>query len=264
MEVPREGPDAGLVLSARDVSVRFGGIHALRSVSLDVQKGQICGLIGPNGAGKTTLFNAITRLIRVSEGTVSLCGSVINTARPRDIMGLGIARTFQNVGIYAGMTVLENVMLGAHHQTGGGFLDALLRPGKTDRKARETRGRCEAILEDLDLTQVMHLPAGSLPYPQQKRMEIARALAAQPVLLLLDEPAGGLTHGEVAEFSNMLTQVRDRYALSILLIEHHMGLVMGLCDRVDVLHLGQNLAGGTPDDVRSDPQVIAAYMGRRT
>lgn len=262
MDKQNGAPERASVLSARNVSVRFGGIQALHGVSLDVGPGQICGLIGPNGAGKTTFFNAITRLSRISEGEILLHDHPIGAARPRDIIRLGIARTFQNVGIYGSMSVLENVMLGAHRQTGGRFLGALLRPQRTRSREREVQERCEAILSELGMSDLAYLAAGSLPYPLQKRMEIARALAAQPTLLLLDEPAGGLTHGEVAEFSDMVAMVRERHQLSILLIEHHMGLVMGLCDRVDVFHLGRNLAGGTPEEVRSDPQVVAAYLGR--
>jgi branched-chain amino acid transport system ATP-binding protein len=257
-----ESPEGAAILSARDVSVRFGGIRALQGVSLEVRRGQICGLIGPNGAGKTTFFNAITRLHPVSAGTIALCGRSITDTRPRDIIGLGIARTFQNVGIYGSMSVLDNVMLGAHHRIGGHYAGALFRPGRSRARDRDCRERCAGILRELGMIAVANAPAGSLPYPLQKRMEIARALAAEPVLLLLDEPAGGLTHGEVAEFSDLLSGIRHRRALSILLIEHHMGLVMGLCDRVDVFHLGRNLAGGTPDEVRTDPGVIAAYMGR--
>jgi branched-chain amino acid transport system ATP-binding protein len=257
-----KSPEGAAIMSARDVSVRFGGIHALQGVSLEVRSGQICGLIGPNGAGKTTFFNAITRLNRVSDGAISLCGRPITNARTRDIIGLGIARTFQNVGIYGSMSVLDNVMLGAHHRIGGHYAGALFRPGRARARDRDCRERCAAILCELGMSEVANAPGGSLPYPLQKRMEIARALAAEPTLLLLDEPAGGLTHGEVAEFSDLLSGIRDRHELSILLIEHHMGLVMGLCDRVEVFHLGRNLAGGTPDAVRTDPRVIAAYMGR--
>jgi branched-chain amino acid transport system ATP-binding protein len=255
-------PEGVAVLSARDICVRFGGIHALQGVSLEVGAGQICGLIGPNGAGKTTFFNAITRLSGVSEGSIRLYGRSIADARPRDIIARGIARTFQNVGIYGSMSVLENVMLGAHHRIGGHFIEALFRPGRARRRDRDCQERSAEILRELGMIEVANTPAGSLPYPLQKRMEIARALAAEPTLLLLDEPAGGLTHGEVAEFAEMASAIRDRHKLSILLIEHHMGLVMSLCDRVDVFHLGRNLAGGTPEQVKADPRVIAAYLGR--
>ena len=256
---PEEG---GPVLAVDKVDVRFGGIHALRGVSLNVHMGEICGLIGPNGAGKTTLFNCITRLSSVSAGTIRLHGQMIETLPRRQIIGMGIARTFQNLGIYAGMTVLENVMLGAHHISGGRFIDALMRPGRSRQREQEIEHRCRDILADLDLKDVADVPAGSLPYATQKRMEIARALASRPTVLLLDEPAGGLTHGEVGEFSDLVSRVRTTYGVTVVLIEHHMGLVMSLCDRIEVFHLGQNLASGRPEEVRANSAVIDAYLGR--
>ncbi|MCG5478655.1 ABC transporter ATP-binding protein [Sinorhizobium alkalisoli] len=252
----------GPVLSVENVDVRFGGIHALKGVSLSVNTGEICGLIGPNGAGKTTLFNSITRLSAVTAGSIRLCGRGIETVPARQIIRLGIARTFQNLGIYGGMTVLENVMLGAHHVTGGSFLGAILRPGLTRRRESEIEQNCRAILDELDLSGVAEEAAGSLPYATQKRMEIARALASRPTILLLDEPAGGLTHSEVAEFGELVSRVRDHHGVTIVLIEHHMGLVMRLCDRIEVFHLGRNLASGTPAEVRANPAVIDAYLGR--
>lgn len=254
--------EGGPVLAVEKVDVRFGGIYALRGVSLNVHMGEICGLIGPNGAGKTTLFNCITRLSSVSAGTIRLHGQVIETLPRRQIIGMGIARTFQNLGIYAGMTVLENVMLGAHHLSGGRFVDALMWPGLSRQREQEIEHRCRVILADLSLEDVADVAAGSLPYATQKRMEIARALASRPVLLLLDEPAGGLTHGEVTEFGALVSRVREAYGVTVVLIEHHMGLVMSLCDRVEVFHLGQNLASGRPEEVRANPAVIDAYLGR--
>ncbi|MEK1855091.1 MAG: ABC transporter ATP-binding protein [Phyllobacterium sp.] len=256
---PEEG---GPVLAVEKVDVRFGGIHALRGVSLNVSAGEICGLIGPNGAGKTTLFNCITRLSAVTAGTIRLRGQTIETLPPRQIIRMGIARTFQNLGIYAGMTVLENVMLGAHHISGGRFIDALMRPGRSRQREQEIEHRCREILADLDLKDVAGVPAGSLPYATQKRMEIARALASRPIVLLLDEPAGGLTHGEVGEFGHLVSRVRTTYGVTVVLIEHHMGLVMSLCDRIEVFHLGQNLARGRPEEVRANWAVIDAYLGR--
>lgn len=253
-----EGP----VLSIENVDVRFGGIHALKGVSLSVNGGEICGLIGPNGAGKTTLFNSITRLNTVTAGSIRLRGRAIEAVPARQIIGLGIARTFQNLGIYRAMTVLENVMLGAHHLTGGRFFETMLRPGRARRVEKETEQRCRSILDDLNLAGVADELAGSLPYATQKRMEIARALAARPALLLLDEPAGGLTHSEVTEFGELVSRVRDHHGVTIVLIEHHMGLVMGLCDRVEVFHLGRNLVSGTPKEVKANPAVIDAYLGR--
>ncbi|QPB22728.1 ABC transporter ATP-binding protein [Rhizobium sp. 007] len=250
------------VLSVENIDVRFGGIHALKGVSLSVNAGEICGLIGPNGAGKTTLFNSITRLSAVTAGSVRLCGRTIEAVPARQIIRLGIARTFQNLGIYGGMTVLENVMLGAHHLMGGRIVEAMLRPGRAHHRESETRQRCRAILDELNLSGVADKAAGSLPYATQKRMEIARALASCPTVLLLDEPAGGLTHGEVAEFGELVSRVRDDHGVTVILIEHHMGLVMTLCDRIEVFHLGRNLASGTPAQVKANPAVIDAYLGR--
>ncbi len=250
------------VLSVENVDVRFGGIQALKSVSLNVHMGEICGLIGPNGAGKTTLFNCITRLSTVAAGTIRLNGQTIETLPPRQIIRSGIARTFQNLGIYVSMTVLENVMLGAHHISGGRFIDALVRPRHSWQREQEIERRCRDILADLGLEDVADVAAGSLPYATQKRMEIARALASRPTLLLLDEPAGGLTHSEVTEFGALVSRVREAYGVTVVLIEHHMGLVMSLCDRVEVFHLGRNLASGRPEEVRANPAVINAYLGR--
>ena len=250
------------VLQARDVSVSFGGIKALTDVSVSVRAGEICGLIGPNGAGKSTFLNAVTRLVTYGTGTIMLGGTPIEGARVRDMIGLGVARTFQNLGIYASMTVLENVMMGAHHQLGGKFAQAIFNPLKSRTQERAARENAMSVLDEMGMADVAGSVAGALPYPLQKRMEIARALASEPRILLLDEPAGGLTHGEVHEFGALVDRVRRSRNLSILLIEHHMGLVMGLCDRIFVFHLGRNLAEGRPDEVKSNEAVISAYLGR--
>lgn len=250
------------VLQARDVSVQFGGIKALTEVSLSVRSGEICGLIGPNGAGKSTFLNAVTRLVSYGTGTIVLNGRPIEGAKVRDMIGMGVARTFQNLGIYGSMTVLENVLLGAHHRLGGKFAQAVLNPFKSRSEESLGRERAMAVLDEMGMADFADTIAGSLPYPLQKRMEIARALASEPTLLLLDEPAGGLTHGEVNDFGELVDKVRRSRNLSILLIEHHMGLVMSLCDRLYVFHLGRNLADGRPDDVKSNEAVIAAYLGR--
>ena len=250
------------LLQVEGVSVRFGGVRALDDVSLTLAEGEICGLIGPNGAGKTTLFNGITRLYDTSGGSIRLAGRAIDRIHPRHVVAAGIARTFQNVGLYGGMTVLENVLLGAHHAASQSMLGSLLRPAAARRDEHALVERCRAILDELDLDTQRDEPAGALPYPTQKRVEIARALAARPRLLLLDEPAGGLTHGEVAQFGELVRRIRDAHGLTVLLVEHHMGLVMGLCSRLIVLHLGRNLAQGTPAEVRANPEVVAAYLGR--
>lgn len=250
------------VLQAHDVSVQFGGVKALTDVSLSVRSGEICGLIGPNGAGKSTFLNAATRLVNNATGSITLDGQPLEGVETRDMIRMGVARTFQNLGIYASMTVLENVMLGAHHRLGGNFANAIFSPFRMKASERVARESAMTVLEEVGMADLAPHAAGSLPYPLQKRMEIARALAAEPKILLLDEPAGGLTHGEVHEFGALVDGIRRRRNLSILLIEHHMGLVMSLCDRIVVFHLGRNLAEGTPAEIKSNDAVIAAYLGR--
>lgn len=250
------------LLEVENLSVRFGGVQALTNVNLEVRAGEICGLIGPNGAGKTTLFNCITRMYDASAGSVKFEGRRIDMLPTHRIIAAGVARTFQNLGVYGRMTVLENVMLGAHHTCGQSVLRAWLRPTYSERSERELSDWCRSILADLGLERVADAPAASLPYPALKRVEIARALAARPRLLLLDEPAGGLTHGEVTEFGELIQRIRQTHNLAVLLVEHHMGLVMNLCSRLVVLHLGKNLTQGTPAEVRSHPAVVAAYLGR--
>ena len=264
MESPMEAAAASPppLLEVQQVSVRFGGVQALADVSLALQPGEICGLIGPNGAGKTTLFNCITRLYAIAGGSIRFEGRAIEALHPRQVIAAGIARTFQNVGLYPGMTVLENVMLGAHHDARQSLFASLCQPRRTARAERELAERCHAILAELDLQAHASEPAGALPYPTQKRVEIARALASQPRLLLLDEPAGGLTHGEVAQFGELVRRICASHRLTVLLVEHHMGLVMNLCRRLVVMNLGRNLAQGDPASVRANPEVVAAYLGR--
>ena len=257
----RAARDATPLLRIEDVSVRFGGVRALDGVTCQVNAGEICGLIGPNGAGKTTLFNCITRLYSVASGTISFAGERIDTVRARQIVSLGIARTFQNLGIYPDMTVLENVLLGAHHSHGGHFFQTVTRPWVSRAIEREMIEWCRSILRALDLIAFEQERAGNLPYGTLKRVEIARALAAKPRLLLLDEPAAGLNHGERVEFANLIKRIRDEFDLTVLLVEHQMGLVMGLCGRLLVLHLGQMLAEGTPAEISANPAVVTAYLG---
>jgi branched-chain amino acid transport system ATP-binding protein len=252
---------AEALLRVENVSVRFGGVRALDDVTCQVNAGEICGLIGPNGAGKTTLFNCITRLYGVASGSISFAGRHIESVPAREIVSLGIARTFQNLGIYPNMTVLENVALGAHHSHGGRFFQAVARPFASDAQERRMTEWCRAILRALNLDDVARARAGNLPYGTLKRVEIARALAAKPRLLLLDEPAAGLNHSERIEFGNLIRRIRDEFELTVLLVEHQMGLVMGLCGRLLVLNLGQLLAEGTPAEISANPAVVTAYLG---
>jgi branched-chain amino acid transport system ATP-binding protein len=249
----------GRLLEVRDVSVRFGGVVALDGLTFDVVPGSICALIGPNGAGKTTLFNVISRLYPATEGSVTFDGRDLLAIPPHGIAEAGIARTFQNVALFPGLSVLDNVRVGAHTRGDVGFLRGLVGLGRSENK--RSSADAMAILERLDLGHLAPRPAAGLPFGTLKRIELARALAARPRFLMLDEPANGLTHGEVDELALTIQRLRDEFDLTILLVEHHMAMVMAISDHVVVLDFGRRIAEGAPDTVRNDPLVIQAYLG---
>jgi branched-chain amino acid transport system ATP-binding protein len=252
---------AAALLRVQDIGVRFGGIVALDGVSFDVAEGDIVGLIGPNGAGKTTLFNCLSRLYACDRGDIRFAGRSLLGLQRHRVAELGIGRTFQNLALFRTMSVLENVMVGCHCRTRSGFLRNALRTPLVGREESETIRSAEELLELLELGPVARLRVADLPFGTQKRVELARALASKPKLLLLDEPASGLNHEEVGVLGQLVRGLRERLRLTVLLVEHHMGLVMSISDRVVALNFGRKIAEGTPAEVRGHPDVVKAYLG---
>lgn len=253
--------DPTSLLAVEDVTVRFGGIVALDGVSFEIGRGRICGLIGPNGAGKTTLFNCLSRLYDFDSGRIVFDGQPIRSLPRHRIVALGVGRTFQNLALFRSMTVLENVLVGTHSRTSTGFLANALRLPRVVAEESAALRRAHALVEQFDLAQVAAVRVAELPFGTCKRVELARALAAEPKLLLLDEPASGLNHEEAAALGQLIRGVRDRLGLTVLLVEHQMNLVMGVSDQVVALNFGRKIAEGTPDQVREHPQVVEAYLG---
>ena len=254
-------PAGTALLAVEDITVRFGALFALSEVSLEIERGEILAIIGPNGAGKTTLLNVISGFYQPARGRLSFEGRDRTRLKPPDVAALGIARTFQNVALFKGMTVLDNIMTGRLLKMRGSFLLEALYWGPARRQELEHRAAVERIIDFLEIQAIRKMPAGRLPYGLQKRVELARALAAEPTLLLLDEPMAGMNVEEKEDMCRFILDVHEEFGTTIALIEHDMGVVMDISDRVAVLDYGRKIAEGTPDQVRKDEAVLDAYLG---